>query len=232
MLGPLHYLPLLSTLLAAAFAARLFAHWRRRGGWHLLWWAWGMVAYGAGTALESIITLMGNSALLNTSWYIAGAVLGGYPLAQGSVWFLFPPLLARRLTLISAPVVVLVGLAVALSPVDVASLEAHLPSGDALEWQWVRAFTPLINGYAALFLIGGAIYSARKYARAANRRPAVGNALIALGALLPGIGGAMAKGGLVIALYVGELLGLPLIWLGYLACTGRGADQIRERRSS
>ena len=41
---------------------------------------------------------------------------------------------------------------------------------------------------------------------------------IAVGALLPGIGGGMAKAGMVEALYVGELVGLILIWLGYRFC--------------
>jgi sulfite exporter TauE/SafE len=35
------------------------------------------------------------------------------------------------------------------------------------------------------------------------------------GAILPGIGGSMARAGMVEGLYVGELAGLILIWLGY-----------------
>ena len=42
-----------------------------------------------------------------------------------------------------------------------------------------------------------------------------GNALIALGALLPGIGGTATRAGYVEVLYVTELAGLLLIWLGY-----------------
>ena len=77
-----------------------------------------------------------------------------------------------------------------------------------------------MNGYAALFLIGGAACSAWSHARRrASRARAIGNALIALGALLPGIGGGFAKAGVVEALYAGEFVGLVLIWSGYLACT-------------
>jgi len=36
--------------------------------------------------------------------------------------------------------------------------------------------------------------------------------------MLPGIGGGMAKGGMVEALYVGELAGIILIWAGYQLC--------------
>lgn len=48
---------------------------------------------------------------------------------------------------------------------------------------------------------------------------AIGNALIAFGAILPGIGGGMAKAGMVEALYIGEFIGLLFIWLGYACCT-------------
>ena len=43
----------------------------------------------------------------------------------------------------------------------------------------------------------------------------VGNVLIAVGALLPGIGGTATRMGYVEVLYVTEFLGLILIWWGY-----------------
>jgi hypothetical protein len=53
----------------------------------------------------------------------------------------------------------------------------------------------------------------------------LGNALIAFGALLPGIGGASARMGHVEVLYVTELIGLLLIWWGY-------AVIVRDRSAS
>lgn len=70
-----------------------------------------------------------------------------------------------------------------------------------------------------MFLIGGALYSCVRFMLSGNNpRRALGTGLIALGALLPGIGGTMAKAGHVEALYVGEFFGIILIWLGYEAC--------------
>ena len=46
----------------------------------------------------------------------------------------------------------------------------------------------------------------------------MGNGLIAFGAMLPAVGGGMAKAGVVEALYVGEFVGLLFIWAGYAAC--------------
>ncbi len=217
---PVHYLPIATTAMSVVFFIVLVRRYvTRHSGPHLLWWAGGIFAYGLGTALEGSITLFGNSIVLTKAWYIAGALLGGYPLAQGTVYLLLPRRTANVLTAITVPYMLVMAVLVVLSPVNADVLQPHKPSGSILGWQWVRAMTPLLNGYAAVFLIGGAVYSAVRFARrtgGANR--ALGNSLIAVGALLPGVGGGMAKAGFVEAQYVGEFVGLILIWAGYAAC--------------
>ena len=52
---------------------------------------------------------------------------------------------------------------------------------------------------------------------------AAGNALIAFGAILPGIGGSFAKAGLVEVLYLAECAGLMIIWTGDRVCSRQGA---------
>ena len=220
--GWVHYLPIITTVLSAVFCAQLFRRFQlRRSGAHLLWWGAGVFAYGLGTALESAITLGGNSVFLNKSWYIAGALLGGYPLAQGTVFLLLKRNVAWTLTAITLPLVIILSALVVFSPVVIEAMENHRPSGAILAWQWIRVMTPIVNLYAAFFLIGGSILSSVRYR--ASRGPgdgsrAVGNSLIAFGALLPGIGGGMAKAGVVEALYIGELIGIVFIWSGYLTC--------------
>ena len=215
-----HYLPIATTAVSAIFLAVILNRWRtRHSGPHLLWWAFGVFAYGLGTALESSVTLWGNSVALNKSWYIAGALLGGYPLAQGTVYLLLSRRTANTLTALTVPFIIGTSVLVVLSPVLPEHLEAHRPSGAILAWKWVRLMTPLINLYAAAFLIGGAVLSAVRYMGIPGlRNRALGNGLIAAGAILPGIGGSMAKAGIVEALYVGEFFGLLLIWAGYAAC--------------
>jgi hypothetical protein len=85
-----------------------------------------------------------------------------------------------------------------------------------MEWQWVRAFSPFINTYAFIFLVGGAALSAVRFSRKkATFDRFVGNVLIAVGALLPGIGGMATRMGYTEILYVGEFLGIILIFMGY-----------------
>jgi len=221
--APIHYLPLGTTVVSAVFCGVLIrAALTRRSGPHLAWWAFGIACYGLGTAIEGWITLAGNTVALTKAWYVAGALLGGYPLAQGTAYLLLKRRTANVLTAVTVAWVAVAAALVVASPVNAAALEAHRPSGDVLSWTWVRALTPLLNGYAAVLLIGGAIVSARRYARIASQRArAVGNSLIAAGAILPGIGGGFAKAGHVEVLYVGEFLGLLLIWAGYHAIASR-----------
>jgi hypothetical protein len=217
--GFIHYIPIATTVLSAIFFGLLARRYLERGGTHLAWWAAGVFCYGVGTALEGSITLFGNTIALTKTWYIAGALFGGYPLAQGTVYLLLKRRTANILTFISLPFIALVALLVLLSPVNMVALEPHRPTGAVLGWTWVRALTPLINSYAALFLIGGAFLSAWRYFRSAsNPMRSIGNTLIAVGAILPGIGGGMAKAGHVEALYVGEFVGIILIWAGYNFC--------------
>ena len=106
--------------------------------------------------------------------------------------------------------------AVILSPIDYSQVETHRLTGRVLQWQWVRAFSPFVNMYAVVFLIGGAILSALRYsANPATRHRVVANVLIAIGAILPGIGGTATRMGYTEVLYVTELMGLLLIWAGY-----------------
>ena len=225
----IHYLPIGTTVLSAIFCALLVRRYlTRRSGSHLIWWAVGVATYGLGTFLEASITLFGNSVILNKLWYVAGAILGGYPLAQGSVFLLLPRPTARLLTAISLPVIAVVSSLVLLSPSNLEMLEPHRPSGAVLAWSWVRWLTPFINLYAVLFLIGGALFSAWRYHR--GREPgdgsrALGNGLIAFGAILPGIGGSMAKGGVVEALYLGEFVGIIFIWAGFQVCVAAPRKQ-------
>ncbi len=220
MASAVHYLPILTTALSALFATSLYRRWRARRSPHLWWWAFGITTYGLGTAIESTITLGGNSVLLTKIWYIAGAILGGYPLAQGSLYVSWPRRLANMLTAASLTLVIVAAILVILSPVNLAALDPVRPSGAVLAWGWVRLLTPFINVYAVFFLIGGAIRSAwRHYRERGHKYRAAGTALIAVGAILPGIGGSFAKVGMVEVLYVGECIGIMLIWIGDRVCS-------------
>lgn len=222
-----HFLPILTTLVSIPFAIVLFQRYRDRGGLHLLWWGIGVTMYGVGTLTESLTTLLGWDPLVFRLWYVSGALLGGAPLAQGTVYLLVSRRWADRLTVLLVSAVAVAATMVFLSPLTLALVEPYRLSGRVMEWTWVRLFSPFINLYAVFFLIGGALWSAYKYAlrREAGGR-VLGNLLIAVGAILPGIGGTFTRFGHVEVLYVTELLGLLLLYAGYRANVGSPAPAV------
>lgn len=212
-----HYVPIVTTILAVPFALEIFSRYRAHPErLHLLWWALGIATYGVGTFTEATTTLVGWNEPTFRAWYISGALLGGAPLAQGTVYLLLGRRTAHVLTTILILYVVVASVFVVLSPIDYSQVEAHRLTGRVFEWQWVRAFSPIVNLYAVVFLIGGAILSALRYsADPATRHRVYANVLIAAGAILPGIGGTATRMGYVEVLYVTELVGLLLTWMGY-----------------
>jgi hypothetical protein len=217
-------LPAVTTVCAAFFCYELFRRRRSKGGGlHLLWWGVGMATYGIGTFTEAYTSIVGWSPVVFRIWYVAGAFLGGYPLAQGSIYLLMNRRFAHVSAWIVSGLIAVASVVVFVSPLDVAAAEAHRLSGSVIEWSWIRLFSPFVNIYSVVFLVGGAVVSAVRFRKAeALRNRYTGNILIAVGALLPGIGGTMTRAGYVEWLYVTELLGLIFIYAGYrLNISGR-----------
>ena len=212
-----HYIPVLTTLLAIPFALEIFRRWRTfPERLHLLWWAIGVATYGAGTFTEAFTTLFGWNVVIFKAWYITGALLGGAPLAQGTVYLMLKRKAADALTATLILYVAIAATCVSLAPIDYSLVEAYRLTGRVLAWPWVRLFSPLVNLYAVVFLIGGAILSAIRYSRdPATRHRMFANIFIAIGAILPGIGGSATRFGYTEVLYVSELIGLVLTWTGY-----------------
>ena len=215
----IHYIPILTTILAAIYTVILFRHWsRKRSATYLLWWGIGVFMYGVGTLMESLTTLFGWNELVFRLWYVSGALLGGAPLAQGSVYLL---LKSKRVAHIMTAVMLLFAAVAAvfvfLTPIDMSLVEETRLSGAVMSWTWVRGFSPFLNLYAFIFLVIGAVWSAILYWRQTHELGSrvIGNVAIAIGGLLPGIGGSFTRAGFVEVLYVTELIGIIFIWLGY-----------------
>jgi len=215
--GLVHYIPILTFFFSLFFSAVVFRRYRYKGkGAHLVWWSIGMLIFGLGTFTEAFTTLFGWKEPIFRAWYISGALLGGSPLAQGTVYLLLRRRTANLLSVALVATVLVASVFVMLSPIDYSLIEPHRLSGKVLQWNWVRLFSPFINIYALIFLVGGAALSAYRFSRReATHYRFVGNVYIAVGALLPGIGGTFTRFGYTEMLYVTELIGLVLIFVGY-----------------
>jgi hypothetical protein len=212
----IEYIPILTTIFSFYFVIEIFRHYQVRKTKYLLWWTIGVLTFGLGTLAESINVLFGWNEVNVKYWYIVGALLGGFPLAQGSVYLLMKKKFADFTSVFFICLIVIASVAVILTPVTIPEGFNYKLTGSVFTWKWVRYFSPLINIYSFYFLVGGAVMSAIRYYRQIDKEARFrGNIYIAIGALLPGIGGTFTRMGYVNVLFVTELIGLVLIYVGY-----------------
>jgi len=212
----IEYIPIATTIFSIYFIREIYLHYQKRKTKYLLWWTLGVLAFGLGTLAESIHALFGWNEINLKYWYIVGALLGGFPLAQGSVYLLMNKWFAHITSIFFIGLILVASYYVIQTPIAIPENFDYRLTGAVFEWKWVRNFSPLINVYSFLFLVGGAIYSAAKYYGFKDKQAHFkGNIFIAIGALLPGIGGTFTRLGYVEVLFITEFLGLVLIYFGY-----------------
>ena len=210
------YIPILTTILSLYFFVEILKHYLFRKKKYLFWWMIGVATFGLGTLSESIHTIIGYNEFNLRFWYILGALLGGFPLAQGTVYLLFSKKFANQSSLFFISYILIATIFILMVPIKITeSFDGGL-TGQVFKWQWVRFLSIPINIYAFTFLVGGAIYSAYKYSKFKNLIYKVyGNTAIAIGGILPGIGGSFTRAGYVEVLFVTEFFGLASIYAGY-----------------
>jgi hypothetical protein len=226
----MNYLPYLSTIVTFAFTVAVYQRYRQRGGTHVLLWAIGLLLYGLGTLSEVILGLTFNVLVLKI-WYLTGAMLTAAWLGMGTVHLLVRKgNTARILTWVLLIVSVLAFVLIMAAPVHAAAYDVTRPASEQYKDILTRSgsiilLTILLNIYGTLTLVGGAIYSAFLFWRKkvlANRM--YGNLLIAVGALSPAVGGTLLKAGLVDMLYLSELIGAIVMFIGFVISTSTGAE--------
>ncbi len=182
-----------------------------------LLWAGGFLLFAVATACEAVAQGSGWSPGLFRGYYLCGGVLTVAWLGAGSAWLLLParPRRARRRAAVAT---VAAAAAVVLAPVHAGAL-AHAPSGgppvDSALGGHAFIWAIALNSFGTVFLLGGALYSM------ARRRRVRANLWIAGGALVLALSTSMTRAGEYSLVYVGELVGIALMFAGF-NLTGSG----------
>jgi hypothetical protein len=218
------YLPFLSSLISIIFAYFVLKRYAEKKGAHTLLWGIGMIFYGIGGFCEGYYGFFGWNELVFRLWYLLGAILVAAWLGQGTVY-----LLAKKPWPITMGLLILGSIwgtyKVFSAQLDPSLLTTSLHtgselSGHAIVTDGVRGLTPLFNIYGTVTLVGGAIWSAWIfYRKRVLLHRTLGNILIAAGALAPAFGGAGSRFGIPAALYIGELVGAILMFIGFWRAT-------------
>ncbi len=218
-------LPLLSSLISFVFAFFVFKRYAERKGAHLLLWGIGTIFYGIGGFCEFYYGAFGWNALVFRLWYLFGAILVAAWLGQGTVYLLAKAKWAHGLMIVLALASLFAVDKVFTAQLDPALMiaSAHTGSelsGHAILTGGVRILTPFFNIYGTLALVGGAAYSAFIFWRKrVLLHRTIGNILIAVGAMLPAFGGVFSRLQFPGALYLGEFLGIILLFAGFIRAT-------------
>lgn len=218
---------LLTTLLAGLFTLLVGRQFLARRKPHQLAWALALLFFTVGTGCQFLAGWNGWNETIYRLWYLTGAILTAAYFGQGTLY-----LQARRRT---GHVVMALLLAASLiaavlvwrSPVDLDQALAGVSVSGAGMPRPVRLLTPLFNVFGTLLLVGGAVKSSWFFLwNGLSNSRAAGTGLIALGALVVAFGGTLARFSFPAALYLTELLGVSVIFAGYLL-TNRKSESVQ-----
>jgi hypothetical protein len=233
-------LSVISAGVSGVFTLVVLKRWWEKHRAYLLAWGIGLLLYFIGT-LSQVILALTWSPLFFGLWYWCGALMVAAWLGQGTIY-----LLVRRGNIARNIMMALILVGVMTLPwtllltpfnanawypgADMTQIykDDVAPDGTVLHQGimtgsskgTVRFFSPIMNVWGTVALVGGAIYSSWIFRRKQIlRNRVVGNWLIALGGLLPALGGALIRLGDPSFKYIGEMLGAILIFAGFWIAT-------------
>ena len=235
-------LALVTTLIGTLFTLAVFVQYLSRRKPYQLVWTLGLLLYTVGAFLWFLREAVGMSGAIFRLWYLTGAMLVPAYLGTGTLWLLAPRGFSRWATIVLALVSV-VALALVLSVslrspltnlLDSNALTAKDPvTGASFFPAYVVVLTILLNTYGTIALVGGALWSVWQAWRQRQavggptaRRRAFCNSLIAVGAILPALGGSLEATKIAQPHLWMLLIGLVVLFAGFLAST-----EVFERRA-
>lgn len=210
-------LSLLAAVISLVFALVVYRQYMDRRRPYQLVWSFALLIFMVGAFCQFIAERNGWTDLIYRVWYYAGAMLAAAYLGQGTMYLMAPRKVAH-VTMGILGFVSGVGLGlVAALPVDLArALDHGAVTGNGFPLVMLLLLIPL-NTYGTVVLVGGALWSVYRFwrQRAMGRR-AVGTLLIAAGGLIVALGGTANRLGIPGLLYLTEMIGVAIIFLGYL----------------
>lgn len=243
---------IIGTVVTGIFTFLVFRRWleKRREDKkapHLLAWSIGLLMFFFGMLSQAVLYFTW-SPFFFSLWYWSGGLMVAAWLGQGTLY-----LLARKGNIARNVQMVLILVSLMTLPMTFMTQfrpENWHPGADMTEIYrdttdaagnvttdgifpassrgTVRFFSPIMNIWGTITLVGGAIYSAVLFRRKQIMRDRmIGNLLIAAGGLFPAFGGALIRLGDPSFKYFGEMAGAVLIFIGFMMAS-RAVDEVRD----
>ncbi len=212
---------LLAAVVTYCFAAAVFDQYLHRRRLYQLAWCVSLLAFAVAFTAQAVASFGQWTPPLFRAWYGFGALNAVPLLGMGTVYLLCPRW-AKILGTVIAVELLFWGFAriygVPLNPAALTPLPGVThPDTQAILPPDIRATAVVLNSLGTLVLFVGAAYSAVTFRR---RRTAphrvTSNVLIALGAVIAGAAGGLEKFGQPSLLFLGNLLGIAVLFAGFL----------------
>ena len=218
-----------ATAVATLFAEATLVRFTQRRSAHLLAWTVALAMFALASAFLAVGTSTGWDRVTFRVFYLLGAVLNVPWLALGTVALLLGAEATRRAR---GFVVFFSGVAVGVllsAPMDAVHGTA-IPVGKDVFGAFPRALAAIGSGVGATVIIGGAVWSAVRFARRQSApgqaRLAAANVLIAAGTLV------LSSGGLIQgivghdeAFSVTLAIGITVVYGGFLVAEGQRSSR-------
>ena len=212
--------PIAAALVSVTFSALVLRSWRARRGPHLAAWGIALAMFAVASLAAGLGMLIGWNDTLFRAYYLFGAIVNVPVLALGTVYLLGP----RRVGHICS---IAVGVLAVGATVDVfqvalnaeALATSGIPPASEVLPESIRTLSRIFSFSGFFVVVGGAVWSAVKLVRQHGthlRRLAGANLLIAAGTTVAAAASGFVRYGRGSIFSIGLLLGVSLMFLGFL----------------
>lgn len=244
------FMSVVATIVTGVFTALVFRRWRANPKPHLLAWSIGLTMYFLGT-LSQVVLYFTWSPFFFGLWYWCGALMVAAWLGQGTIyllvrrgniarnfqmalilvgimtlpWVMFSTPMNEAAWYPGADMTVIFKAECITNPDGTQTVVREGIFAACSSRGTVRFFSPIMNAWGTIALVGGAIYSATLFRRKEIMRDRmVGNLFIAVGGILPAFSGTLISLGDPSYKYFGEMAGAILIFIGFMMVSSAKDD--------
>ena len=211
------YIPLFTSIISLVFAVTVLdQYFARRKPFQLLW-AIGLFMYSIAAFTEFYSNVFGITEMMLRLWYLFGAILVAAYMGMGTLYLLMRRRAANIIMLVLVLASVWSAFRILTVPIDVTGMD-HLTGIGVMPIDVRAILAATFNAFGTFALVGGAVYSAWIFWRK-RILPlrVVSNVLIAVGALLPAMGGSFVTFfDNIGVLFIFELAGVIVMFIGFL----------------
>jgi len=227
-----------ASLVMFIFTAYVLQRYWVRRKLYFLFWGMGLAMFAVASLAGALLAISWNRWVF-FAWYFFGAILTAAWIGQGTVYLLMKKKTAHILTiiLITASAAAFFMLLAIMPDLDESIYTNSEPISeqygeiipDRSDGGYVRLSTPFFNIYGTITLVGGALYSTFLFWRKRilpNR--AIGNILIAVGALIIASASTLTRIGYGSLLILGQLLAAVLMFSGFLVAAAPAPSDAKD----